>query len=804
MRSHIMPPAAKESSPVPPPRIITDEAFAARIIESYHRRAWPSGLVPMKLFARRRDNGGAFYRAVTWDANNRHLYVLRLVAGSGSRTLYGGGHWERWILDGDEDPLSDVYSISDIFTPDEIQKESIPVSDASLVGLDRRKSIVKAYSEVTVDYNGGPKDMFNPFILSDPNARKDALRHVWQNMGQSPGYQTTILEYFYRHCAYGGVPRALIKRTDRRGGAGQQRIAVNIRRPGPSTRLEKIADDKTKYLGHPRMMRKTHVRPADFAKFVAAIEKYFIGEKMTLTNTYSAMVSDQYEKYPERLIPSWKQFLYHVNRYILAATDAKRRQLGRRLSRKYLSSKSGQATHLTLDMSLEIVDVDGFVAKVPVAALVADKIEPIFVTIIFAVSRRTGAVVGYEIAMAGEDNESFRRCIASIYIDKAARARELGLHDVEDLPHGSIDGVFVDNGAGASDAVIDTACKEMHLIMYLAPPAAGEKKGTGESLNGIMLRLMAEARGAYTRQRDILSKDLRDRARKEAPITVEQLEELVLLAIQHVNRFAKRRHLRSDTMRMSGCHRINPTALWQYHQAARIGDQKVELTEREAWEKFIPWRDGTVRGGKVAYLSMRWRSDELDNYYDDFMATRVSKSEKMKIEYKRVGVHATTLQWRDNRGNRGELRLVEQDELMLERVTWKAAELRNLDDAALTTGDEVEKGRHRHHMNVLTNKAQKKVSDHHRRSNKMVDTILDAETTRRARKNAKVRQDRKRFARAEGVTANVDAEREQFEAVKSEVFLTEDGTVAIDADFDDEYDAILAAHLRAASQRLGA
>ncbi|MGF6739608.1 hypothetical protein [Paraburkholderia atlantica] len=803
MRSHIMPPAPKESSPIPLPRVITDEAFAARIIESYHRRAWPSGLVPLKLFSRRRDNGGAFYRAVTWDAHNRHLYVLRLVAGSGSGTLYGGGHWERWNLDDADDPLSDVYSISDIFTPDEIQDESIQVSESSLVGLERRQAIVKAYSDVTVDYNGEPKDLFNPFVLSDPNARAEALRHVWKNMGQQSGYQTTILEYFHRHCAYGGVPRALMRRTSLRGGPRKQRIAVNTQRPGPQTRLEKIADDKTKYLGHPRMMRKTHVRPSDFAKFVEAIEKYYVGEKMTLTNTYSAMVSDQYAKYPERLIPSWKRFLYHVNKYILTKTDARRGRLGRRLSRKYLSSKSGQATHLTLDMSLEIVDVDGFVAKVPVAALVAGKIEPIFVTIIFAVSRRTGAVVGYEIAMGGEDNESFRRCIASIYIDKTKRARELGLRDIEDLVHGSIDGVFVDNGAGASDPVIVTACKEMHLIMYLAPPAAGEKKGTGESLNGIMLRLMAEARGAFTRQRDILSKDLRDRARKEKPITVEQLEELVLLAIQHVNRFAKRRHLRSETMRMNGCHHINPTTLWEYHQAARIGDQKVELTEQEAWEKFIPWRPGTVRGGKVGYLSKRWRSDELDDHYDNFMASRASKSEKMKIEYKRVGVHAATLQWRDNHGNRGELGLVAEDALMVEKVTWKALELRNWDDAVLSDEDEVKKGRHRHKINTLTNKAQEKLDGHQRRSNKTLETVLEGQTIRESRKNAKVRQDRERFTRANGAPANFDEEQEQFEAAKSEVFLGEDGTVVIDSDFDDEYDAILAAHLRVASKRLG-
>ncbi|PXW22293.1 hypothetical protein [Paraburkholderia caballeronis] len=799
MRSHIMPPAPRGTSLVPPPRVITDEAFAARVIDSYHQRAWPSGLVPLKLFARKRDKGECFYRAVTWDAHSRDLYVLRLVAGSG--TLYGGGDWERWNIDGADDPLGDVYSISDIFTPPEIQTESVEVRASSLVGLERRKSIVKAYSEVTVDYNGKPTDMFNPFILSDPKARSEALYHVLRSMGQQPGYQSTILEYFHRHCAYGGRARALIRQTKNQGGLAQQRIAVNVRRPGPKTRTERIADDKTEFLGHPRMARKTHVRPLDFAKFVEAIEKYYIGERMTLANTYSAMVSDQYSKYPERLIPSWKQFLYHVNRYILAKTDAKRRQLGRRLSRKYLSTKSGQATHLTLDMSLEIVDVDGFVAKVPVAGLIAGKIEPIFVTIIFAVSRRTGAVVGYEIAMEGEDNESFRRCIASIYIDKTNRARELGLRDTKDLLHGSIDGVFVDNGAGGSDEVIEAACKESHLIMYLAPPAAGDRKGTGESLNGIMLRLMAEARGAYTRQRDFLSLDLRDRARKEVPITVEQLEELLLVAIQHVNRFSKKRHLRSETMRMNGCHNINPTTLWEYHQAARIGDQKVELTEQEAWERFIPWKPGTVRGGKLAALSKRWRSDELDVRYDDFLRCRSGKSDKMKIEYKRVGNHATTLLWRDKQGNRGELELVPEDALMVEVVTWKALELRNWDDAALTMNDEVKKGRHRHKINTLTNKAQKKLDDHQRRSNKTPETVLEGETTRKARKNGKVRQDAARFARAKGALANVDEALEEFEAVKAEVFLNEDGTVIIASDFDDEYDDILASQLLAASQR---
>ncbi|HDR9871301.1 TPA: hypothetical protein QDE31_16200 [Burkholderia cenocepacia] len=139
---------------------------------------------------------------------------------------------------------------------------------------------------------------------------------------------------------------------------------------------------------------------------------------------------------------------------------------------------------MTFGFNLEVVDVDGFVAKIPIAALIHKKVESIFVAIVFAVSRHTGAVVGYEIVMRGENSEAFRRCIASIFVPKKARATELGLTDVRGRLHGCIDAIFVDNGAGAAADVIETARKEMDLIPVFRPPPRGttskrlEKSGT--------------------------------------------------------------------------------------------------------------------------------------------------------------------------------------------------------------------------------------------------------------------------------------------------------------------------------------
>ncbi|WP_155643639.1 hypothetical protein [Burkholderia cepacia] len=112
-------------------------------------------------------------------------------------------------------------------------------------------------------------------------------------------------------------------------------------------------------------------------------------DTVRLTTTYASMVTALYGKYPRRLVPSIRQFLYHARTRLLAQQDAARRRLGPRLATQYAKPRIGQASHMTFGFNLEVVDIDGFVAKIPAAALINKKVEPVFVTIIFAVSRRT-------------------------------------------------------------------------------------------------------------------------------------------------------------------------------------------------------------------------------------------------------------------------------------------------------------------------------------------------------------------------------------------------------------------------------
>ncbi len=777
----------------PRPRVVTGTALGNRILDSYHQHVWPAGLAQYRTFARDREKGRYIFRPVTWDASARALYVLRIAA-QDKPTPKGIGHWERWQIDGKDKPLDDVRLVSsELVTPANLAEPGQPIAESSLAGMNRRDDIVKAFCKVDIDIDGQTHRVFNPFVLSDEKERSDALRYIYQAMEQSAGYQTYILELFHKYVHNGGEIRALARRTDLQGGGGKSRVGINKVRPGPKTRMESRAEMRTKMAGAAPIARRGPIRPFDIKKFVEALQEFYIEGKQTLKSTYASMLGKQYARYPSRLVPREGQFLYHCRARLLEKADARSKRIGRRLAAQYATARTGQASRMTFGMNTEVVDVDGFTAKIPVAALIDGKIEKVYLTIIFAVSRRTGAVVGYEIAMEGEKAESFRRCIASIYISKEKRAKELGLKYWRHLVHGSIEAVFVDNGAGTADDV-NAACSEMGLIQFYAPPQRGDLKSAGESLNNLMVHLLKDLVGGHTREKDFFAKELRKIKREDEPITVEQLEMFLLMAIQHVNQFSHKRHLRSEAMRQTKKCSTRPSSLWRWYQERRVADQRVDLTPEEAWARFIPWQSATVRGGKVQFLTKRWTSDGLKKFYNEHMRKQGGKagrpSKPLNIEFKRVGAHATKLLWRSSDGRGGELHLTEEDAAMLGVMTWKALELRNIDDAETENKDKLAEARSRSQF-TLSAKQQKR-TDKAERNRAKKETLLEGGNIKEARTNAKVRQDARRFADESSAAQANDT----FANVQAEVF--ENGGVEVSMQTsDDAYDDDFAARLLA-------
>jgi hypothetical protein len=724
---------------VPRPRIITDAALVSRILDDHHLKAWPGNLNRFDLFRRGRDPEGCAYRAVTWEPQNRQMHVMKILADS---TPTKGAVFERWDLAKPKDDLSDAYRVQDTLTPVELSERDKNIEPYSPVGMERRKSILEAFCFVQVEYEGNPLKLFNSFVLSDERERKAALEYVCRALQQPDGYKTYIQELFYRYVFFGAAFRAMAKLTTRQGGPGVARVGVNARRPGPKTLAERQAIARQKVTGEEPPHRRGPCRPLDITKFVQALEEFHIELKQSLTMTYASMVAKFYKRWPKRLVPNISQFYRHCRENLLEQGDAERKRFGPRLTAQYAKARIGQAVSMTFGFNLEVVDVDGFVAKLPVAAMVDGKVEPVYVTIMFAVSRRTGAVVGYEIAMNHENSEAFRRCIASVHISKAERARELGLTDTKGLLHGNIDAVYVDN-AGMTKEVIEVACKGMGLIPFVAPPARGDLKAVGESLNNVMMHLLLELTGAFTRKRDIFSKELRRIKSKDDPLTVEQLETFLLMAIQHINLYAKKRHLWRESMRARGT-RIFPYSLWKYYQDRRVADQRRDWEPYDAWLKFIPWLPATVRGGKVKYLHMRWTSHELEEVYNQHMRKPRPSRGELDIEIKRVGVYADKLQWRVNGGPIGELSLVEGDQLLMDRrMTWKDLDLRNYDALTQEKNAEPKASKSR---NRLQHKQHDKIGAVEKARQDTETTVLYGSTPTNARKDGQARRDAQRVA----------------------------------------------------------
>ncbi|WP_414446767.1 hypothetical protein AB4851_08240 [Burkholderia sp. 22PA0099] len=792
---------SKEFAKPPPPRLITDTAAIERYLAYTSQGTWPLAMTRFKLFARARDEKQCCYRAVTWDKESRLLYVLRLVADG--NTPLGTGHWERWHVDAPDKPLDDAYVLAtDSFTPPEIRDTTQPISNSSTNGMDRRRAIVKAYCYVDLEHETKTLQLFNPLVLTDPAERAAALRYVYESMGQQAGFQTTVLHLFHRYCAYGGSPRALAKRTAQQGAPNVSRVGINKQRPGAKSDKEAYEKACAVAFGSEPTERVGPCRPLDIRKFISAVIEFHIDGKLSLAATYAHMVKKHYAKYAKRLVPGLNRFYHHVREYILEKTDAKSKRLGPVLQRQHEDARTGDSSHMTFDNALEIVDVDGFTCKMPVAAEIDGKIVKIPITVIFAVSRRTGAVVGYEIALKHERSESFRRCIANIYVDKKKRAKELGLTDMRGFAHGSIDGIFVDNGAGKAEDVA-IACDEMRLIKYFAPPRRGDLKAVGESLNNMMMLLMLELVGAYTRRHDAFSQELRKIKRKDDPITVEQFETFLLMAIQHINRFSNKRHLRTAAMREGNdSASIHPISMWRWYQRRRRADQYVELTEEEAWERFIPWKPASVFRGKVRRYNLSWWSTELTMQYNQHRRRHANPRAGMQIEVKRVGCHATKIKWRIPGTNiHGDLALTPRDALRVGTRTWKTWEDWNKDDDAQEDDSMIPAAISR--SNLATPRPQKQVTakqqamlDENRRQRGLpVSTILKGKSVADARRNAAISQDAHRFATATNNSMPVS----ELDMATASVIDTGADVIIVPSEGQIGYEDDLAARLRAAA-----
>jgi hypothetical protein len=668
-------PGKSEGIPVSQLRPRAADAAALLRLQNLEEE-WPKELFRFALFERARDGESVRYRSVAWSAEDRQLHVLKLVA---EGTPQGPGNWEIWSVDGPDSPLKDIRRAGGSGVPDFMGTAHLTLPEKlrkKLVGFGRRKRVVQAFCFLDTYGQGREADyVFNDRVVMESSARLEAQHYVSSTLGRERGWESYIRKLFHQFCHFAGEPNAMLALHDEKGGKKGKgtRTGKHTKKPGRRSDAERRAKLQSEATGKKLTYHRRPVNLDDEKKFLDALIEYWAHKRLSLSRTYAKLVLEHYAEFDERNVPTIDTFRYHA-RHLIKDHDLLARRNGATIHEQDHLAHVGQATEYTQGV-IEIVDIDAFTAKIAIAVKVRKKIQRTYVKVVIAISRNSHAVLATEVVLKGENAVAYRRCIASIYLDKKARAAELGLESAVGLVSGTIDGVFVDNGAGPSKENVDVACVEMRLGMEMAPPGRGDYKGVVEGFNSLLVELMQEESSGHNRRKDKVQQDERRRKRRNRAVRMSEFERLLYRAQQHHNLTANRDHLR-DGKKLGDGEDGNPRKLFEDTQKKRRADGARRLAHREVFSRFVPWKKYTCREGLIHFKKkLRYWSEELKKLWNEHVKTPKPYRRVLTIQVKRLDGTTQIIVWKKPNGEEGLLRLVPEDARRMGILSWSEAEM---------------------------------------------------------------------------------------------------------------------------------
>ncbi|KAF1038618.1 MAG: hypothetical protein GAK33_01954 [Burkholderia lata] len=632
------------------------------------------------LFKRFRDGENVRYRAICWNPVDRQLHVLKLVA---KGAPVGPGEWLVWSADAPDAPLKDIKRINENIVPDYMLRPLSKLPDdlkKALIGFAWRKQIVEAFCLLDIGGKGHPSDfVFNDQIVTSRDARLAAQNFVVSAQGWHRGRGSHLRKLFHQYCHFAGVPNAMLAQHIGKGKTGERLNLAN--KPGALTTQELEAKRKSEATGKPMKFRRQPVSAEDRAKFVDVLTRYWAKKRMSYSKTYDRLITEHCAGIDKHLHPTYDTFCRHANKLVPLHNLLALRN-GTDIHEQYFAPRVGTATDYTQG-KIEIVDVDGFTAKIGVRVKVSRRWKKIYLKVLFAVSRNSHAVLGVEIVLTGESAVAFRRCIASCYLDKTKLAKELGLDSADGLLHGNIDGVFVDNGAGPSEENIRVACGEMRISYEIAPPGRGEYKAVGENLNSLMVKYFEDEPSGYNRKNDLISKEKRRKSRRARGAPIYRFVAALYEAVRHHNLHAFRPHLRSHDDFLDGTEG-SPMDIFISQQAQRRGDARRKWSEREILSRFIPWKRYKVQNGVVHFKKkLRYTSGALKALADKHAKIRPENRGPLFIYVKRFTADPHYLIWKNEYDDEELLTIHDEDVRRIQDTSWLELSLTQQADAEL-------------------------------------------------------------------------------------------------------------------------
>ncbi|BEU27581.1 hypothetical protein [Paraburkholderia sp. 22B1P] len=677
----------KDSSPLVLRPIVGDDALVGRLRE-LHQATWPAGLHRFGQFTLEGEDSGTAHVAVAWDPGSKVTCAQKIKLNGRPprcqmpKPILVNAEW-----------IARVRPIPKAVRPDYMNQPLAEVPPSTLAGLSRRKMLIFALIMVDPLGNAYESDyIVNDWIFFDPRLRNSRIEELRQLLMVGPGFRPFMLKLLTKFLWYGGDEHALLSRTPDQGGPDEERLAP-AGKPGPLSLREKLAKASAEAKGKDYVRSGRRFDHTDKKYMTEGLTVDWAGEdKLSLEATRININADHYGGRPasERVTARKIQYRY---KKIAQEKDLLKKRHGPHSTRQNLTPRPGTSSELTQG-ALEILDVDGFKPKAVIGGLVNGKLVPITVWIIFAVSRLSGAIRGYEICLEGERAEGYLHCLISALLPLDDHIASLGLDPLPGVLTGNFDGAFVDNGAGKSAKVSGPMTQSLGGVMFYPPGQRPDLKAVVERFNGIMIKIMAErTKQGYTRAHNPLDEVKRKERLKSTPMTIRELEILILQTIDEFNRTTDRSHLRSAEMREAGCG-ISPAEIHRYHQRyTRAGEAARVRPADEVFDIFLPWKPVTCESGRVKYKHARYSSNALVAL-SEAHAMLPGKNDSLTVEVKRTSRYSSKLLCRGLDRKVFDINMIEEDKWRFHDpkkgfrdpgkgshdLTWKEMEIACLDD----------------------------------------------------------------------------------------------------------------------------
>lgn len=661
------------------PRVVpslADGALVAHLRELHHSK-WPAGLRRFQAFSMSEDQEDTISIAVAWNPATSALYVQKRRRSEDvplSRMPISVAVDDEWI--------SRVTPVAGSILPECMQTPLATVEPSMLAGRDQRMMLINALVMVDTVGDGKESDfIIDDNVFFDANYRNERIQKMKAMLDKSRAFRSKMYMLLTKFMWYGGGPNSMLALTPHQGGPGAKRLTPACK-PGRLSNKEMMNRARATMNGKKAFRRGKRTTQKDIDNMTDALVKYWADEKVSLATSHRRMIEDHYADVPIEMTPSYGRMKYHFED-IAIANHLRERRYGARAMVQYFEPRTGSSSDLTQGV-LEILDADGFRPKLPIGALVAGKLQPVEIWVIFAVSRLSGAILGYEITLDRERGIAYQRCLVSCLLPMDDRVAALGLQPLKGLLHGNIDGIFVDNGPGKSGPVRKSVDQTLGGIMFNPPGGRGDLKPVVERVNETMITIMAEEiASAYTRRNNRLERIKRRIRRMKKPIPLDNFERFLLKTISHLNLTSNKRKLRTKEMYEAGVG-ITPADIHAYQQAQRRGEAARVRSPREVYDIFLPWDSVTCRRGIVSCKQATYSSPELTELAR-LHALAPGNAKTFKVEIKRIARFSDTLLCRDMDGNVFDIEMTDADKRRFGRTSWKAMELALLDESVRET-----------------------------------------------------------------------------------------------------------------------